>query len=102
MYDVQSIQQKQMEMEQTLTDAINQVNETKGSTHQNISTEGEDFYLMIPIMDEEQLFIFEEKLLEKSYKLCVVSENITFDLTILQFIVSLIYMNYSLINSYNL
>jgi len=91
-----------MEMEQTLTDAINQVNETKGSTHQNISTEGEDFYLMIPIMDEEQLFIFEEKLLEKSYKLCVVSENITFDLTILQFIVSLIYMNYSLINSYNL
>jgi len=102
MYDVQSIQQKQMEMEQTLTDAINQVNETKGSTHQNISTEGEDLYLMIPIMDEEQLFIFEEKLLEKSYKLCVVSENITFDLTILQFIVSLIYMNYSLINSYNL
>lgn len=92
-----------MEMEQTLTDAINQVNETKGSSnHQNISTEGEDFYLMIPIMDEEQLFIFEEKLLEKSYKLCVVSENITFDLTILQFIVSLIYMNYSLINSYNL
>jgi len=71
-----------MEMEQTLTDAINQVNETKGSTHQNISTEGEDFYLMIPKMDEEQLFIFEEKLLEKSYKLCVVSENITFDLTI--------------------
>ncbi|XP_022180889.1 uncharacterized protein LOC111041043 [Myzus persicae] len=74
-YDVQSIQQKQMEMEQTLTDAINQVNETKGSSnHQNISTEGEDFYLMIPIMDEEQLFIFEEKLLEKSYKLCVVNE----------------------------
>jgi hypothetical protein len=31
--------------------------------------------LMIPIMDEEQLFIFEEKLLEKSYKSCVVSEN---------------------------
>ncbi|XP_060879358.1 uncharacterized protein LOC132952838 [Metopolophium dirhodum] len=73
-YDVQSIQQKQMEMEQALTVAINQVNETKGSTHQNISTEAEDFYLMIPIMDEEQLFIFEEKLLEKSYKLCVVNE----------------------------
>lgn len=60
-------------MEQTLTDTIQQVNETKGSTHQNMSTEGEDFYLMIPIMDEDQLFIFEEKLLEKSYKSCVVS-----------------------------
>jgi len=62
-----------VEMEQTLTDTIQQVNETKGSTHQNMSTEGEDFYLMIPIMDEDQLFIFEEKLLEKSYKSCVVS-----------------------------
>lgn len=79
-YDVQSIQQKQMEMEQTLTDTIQQVNETKGLIHQNISTEGEDFYLMIPIMDEKQLFIFEDKHLEKSYKSCVVSENVTFDL----------------------
>jgi hypothetical protein len=51
-----------MEMEHTLTDTTQQVNETKRSIHQNISTEGEDFYLMIPIMDIEQLFIFEEKL----------------------------------------
>jgi len=72
-----------MEMEQTLTDTIHQVNETKGYSHQNISTEGEDFYLMIPIMDEEQLSIFEDKLLEKSYKLCVVCENFTLDLTVI-------------------
>jgi len=80
-----------MEMEQTLTDTIHQVNETKGYSHQNLSTEGEDFYLMIPIMDEEQLFIFEDKLLDKSYKLCVVSENVTFDLTYLLLIILHLY-----------
>lgn len=37
---------------------------------------------MIPIIDKEQSFICAEKLLEKSYKLCIVSENVTFDSTI--------------------
>jgi len=87
-----------MEMEQTLTDTIHQVNETKGYCHQNLSTEGEDFYLMIPIMDEEQLFIFEDKLLEKSYKLCVVSENVTFDLTVITYLLIILHL-YRLMSS---
>jgi len=85
-------------MEHTLTDTIHQVNETKGYSHQNISTEGEDFYLMIPIMNEEQLSIFEDKLLEKSYKLCVVSENVTFDLTVITYIINTIHL-YRLMSS---
>lgn len=67
-----------MEMEQVLTDALmHRVNENQGSICQDTTKEAEDFHMMIPIMNEEQLFIFEEKLLEKSFKLIVVSKNIT-------------------------
>ncbi|CAI6370963.1 unnamed protein product [Macrosiphum euphorbiae] len=72
-YDVESVQQKQMEMEQTLTDAINQVHETKGSTHQSILTEGEDFYLMIPIIKNNYLFL-KKKFWKSLIKLCAVNE----------------------------
>lgn len=77
-YDVESIAQRQNELEKSITDHFGQIKD--GSLINNFETnEDDDFEFYVPITNEDSLNDFEQKLImSKSFKLNAVCHIHTF------------------------
>jgi len=73
-YDVENISHNQARMDNILTETIMNMGSISSSSHENTnSNDDNDYCLLLPLYNEDELNNFEEKLLNKSFRLNAVS-----------------------------
>uniref|UniRef100_A0A2S2NTZ0 DUF4806 domain-containing protein n=1 Tax=Schizaphis graminum TaxID=13262 RepID=A0A2S2NTZ0_SCHGA len=73
-YDVENISHNQARMDNSLTETIMNMGSISSSSHENTnSNDDNDYCLLLPLHNEDELNNFEEKLLNKSFRLNAVN-----------------------------